>query len=125
MHIENGLDLPKMTDHARERAQMRGVPMRIVEAVYAHADRSPYVGDGCRSLMVSRRRLDRLAESIAAGDRERMVGVVLVVDPRSNVIITVLHGHSPNGQRYRRHRDGRRYRPRRRRPHWHHWQRAA
>ena len=34
-------------------------------------------------------------------------------DPKSNVIITVLHAHSSNGRRYRRQRDGRRHRPRR------------
>jgi hypothetical protein len=45
-----------------------------------------------------------------------MDGVVLVVDPGCNAIITVLHAHSPSGRRYRRQRDGRRYRPRRRRP---------
>ena len=101
---------PILTDHARERAQVRGVPIRIVEAIYANADRSPFVGSGRRSLMVSRRQLDRLADSIPAADRERMDGVVLVVNPRSNVIITVLHAHSPNGRRYRRQRDGRRYR---------------
>jgi hypothetical protein len=33
-------------------------------------------------------------------------------DPKSNVIITVLHAHSSNGRRYRRQRDGRRHRPR-------------
>jgi len=109
---------PILTDHARERAQVRGVPIRIVEAIYANADRSPFVGSGRRSLMVSRRQLDRLADSIPAADRERMDGVVLVVNPKTNVIITVLHAHSPNGRRYRRQRDGRRYRPRRPRFHW-------
>ena len=63
--------------------------------------------------MVSRRRLARLAASIPAADRERMNGVALVVDPKSNAIITVLHAHSPSGRRYRRQRDGRRYRARR------------
>jgi hypothetical protein len=37
---------PILTDHARERAQVRGVPIRIVEAIYANADRSPFVGSG-------------------------------------------------------------------------------
>lgn len=112
---------PILTDHARDRAQVRGVSMRIVEAIYAIADRSPFVGSGYRSLMVSRRKLDRLADSIPAADRERMDGVVLVVDPKSNAIITVLHAHSTNGRRYRRQRQGRRYRPGRRRLHWHSW----
>jgi hypothetical protein len=76
---------PTLTDHARKRAQSRGVSMQIVEAIYAYADRSPFVGSGCRSLMVSRRELDRLADSIPAADRERMNGVVLVIDPESTV----------------------------------------
>jgi hypothetical protein len=109
------LTQPILTDHARKRAQARGVPKRILEAIYSNADRSPFVGNGCRSFMVSRRQLARLDGSIPAADRERMDGVVLVIDPKSNAIITVLHAHSPNGRRYRRQRDGRRYRPRRRR----------
>jgi hypothetical protein len=113
-----------LTDHARVRAQARGVSMKIVEAVYANADLCPFVGGGCRSFMVSRRKLDRLADNISAADRERMDGVVLVVDPDGEAVITVLHAHSPRGRRYRRQRDGRRYRPRRRRPHRHPWRRS-
>jgi hypothetical protein len=48
---------PILTDHARKRAQTRGIPMRILEAIYANADRTPFVGSGCRSLMVSRQHL--------------------------------------------------------------------
>jgi hypothetical protein len=102
-----------LTHHARERAQVRGVSMRTLQAIFAYADRSPFVGSGCRSLMVSRRQLARLADAVPAADRERMDGVVLVVDPECSTIITVLHAHSPNGRRYRRQRDGRRYRARR------------
>jgi hypothetical protein len=97
-----------LTDHARKRVQSRGISIRILEVVYVNAHRSPFVGSVCRSLTVSRRRPARLADSIPAADRERMVGVVLVVDPKSNEIITVLHGHSPSGRRYRRQCDGRR-----------------
>jgi hypothetical protein len=107
-----------LTDHARKRAQSRGVWLRTLEAVYANADRSPFVGGGCRSLMVTRQQLCRLADSISPADRERMEGVVLVVDPNSKAIITVLHAHSPSGRRYRRQSDGRHYRPGRRRPRW-------
>lgn len=111
-----------LTDHAHERAQARGVSMQVVEAIYANADRNPFVGSGCRSLMVSRRHLARLAGTIPAADRERMDGVVLVVDPKGNVVITVLHAHSPKGRHYRRQRDGWRYRRSRRRGlHWHPW----
>ena len=106
MQIEYAPIVPPLmlTNHARERAQARGVSMRIVEAIYANAYLCPFVGNGCQSLMVSRRKLDRLADSIPAADRERMKGVVLVVDPNSNAMITVLHALSPNGRRYRRQR---------------------
>src|SRR5262245_7716233 len=107
--------LPALSAHARARAKARGIPLRIVEAVYANADRSPYVGGGCRSYMVSRRKLAALAETIPAADRERMEGVILVIDPFDSVVITVLHADRCNGQRYFRQRDGRRYRPRRHR----------
>jgi hypothetical protein len=75
-----------LTDHARKRAQSRGVSLRILEAIYTNANCSPFVGNGCRSLTVSRRLLARLADNIPAADRERMDGVVLVVDPKSNAI---------------------------------------
>jgi hypothetical protein len=102
-----------LTHHARKRAQARGVSMRTLETIFAHADRSPFVGGGCRSLMVSRKQLGRLADAVPAADRERMDGVVLVVDPECSAIVTVLHAGSPKGRRYRRQRDGKRYRPRR------------
>jgi hypothetical protein len=85
--------------------------MRIVTAVYAYADRRPFVGGGCRSLMVSRRQLGRLAGRIAPADRERMDSVALIIDPNTTAIITVLHADGPHGRRYRRQREGRRYRP--------------
>src|SRR5262245_22455946 len=107
-----------VTNHARQRAQERGIPMRILEAIYANADRSPFVGDGRRSLMVSRRKLARLADNIPAADRERMEGVVLVVNASKGVVITVLHAHGPQGRRYRRHQNGHHTRRRR---HWHPW----
>ena len=112
---------PILTDHARRRAQARGIPLRIVDAIYANADRVSFVGGGRRSLMVTRRQIDRLPEAISPADRERIDGVVLVVDLQGTVVITVLHAHSSNGRWYRHHRDGRRYRPPRRRPHWHPW----
>ena len=110
-----------LTQHARVRAQTRGIPLRIVYAIYANADRRPFVGNGCRSLMVSRRQLDRLAHAIPPADRERMEGVILLIDPERNVVITVLHADGSHGQHYLRHFYGRRYRHRRRRPHWHPW----
>jgi hypothetical protein len=65
MRVEDtpAVAIPILTNHARDRLQGRGVPTRIVKAIYANADRSPFVGSGCRSLIVSRRQLDRLVHT--------------------------------------------------------------
>lgn len=109
------------TDHARKCAQSRGVSVRIVEKIRVSADRSPFVGGGCRSFFVSRRKLARLDDQTPATDRERMDGVVLVIDPSTNAVITVLHPHRRDASRYWRGHVGRRYRPRRQQCHWHTW----
>jgi hypothetical protein len=96
------LAMPILTDHARQRAQDRGIPLRILGAIFAHADRRPHVGNGCRSLMVSRRKLKALKDLIPAADRERMDGVVLVMDREIRVIVKVIHASSAGGRRYRR-----------------------
>ena len=106
---------PVLTNHARERAQARGVALRIVAAIFANADRSPFVGGGCRSLMITRRKLARLDDSVPPADRERMDSVVLVVDRKSNMIITVFHDYGPNARHYRRQHNGCRHRVRRKR----------
>jgi hypothetical protein len=111
----------EFTRHALEQAQLRGIPIRIVQAIFANADRSAFVGSGCRSLMVSRKHIDRLKDVIPPADRERMDGVILVIDYESSVIITVLHAHGQKGQRYRRQRNGHPHRRTRRRAHWHLW----
>ena len=106
-----------MTHHAQRQAQSRGIPRHIVEAVYANADLGAFVGSGCRSLMVSREQIGHLGQSVPPADRERMGGVVLVVDNVSKTIVTVLHSHGPKSQRYRRQRNGHPHRRRtRRRP---------
>jgi hypothetical protein len=93
---------PKLSPHARIRAQARGIPRHIIDAILAHADRRYFVGQGRRALMVSRRRLDGLASVIPAADRERMAGVVLITNRFGNAIVTVLHVYGPRGRRYRR-----------------------
>lgn len=100
------------TDHALKRAQSRGVSIRIAEAVCRNADRYPYVGGGCRSFFVTRQQLARLADRVPAVDRERMDGVVLIMDPNTNTVISVLHPDSRCTRRYWRGRTGRRFRPR-------------
>jgi hypothetical protein len=93
---------PKLSCHARLRAQTRGIPQHIIDAILVHADRRCFVGQGRRALMVSRRRLDGLAGVIPAADRERMKGVMLITSRFGTAIITVLHAHGRRGRRYRR-----------------------
>lgn len=117
--MQTGDTSPVLTHHARQQAQSRGIPVHIVEAIYSNADRGAFVGSGCRSLMISRKRINRLSETLSPADRERMDGVVLVVDHASEVVVTVLHSHGPKSQRYRRQWYGHPHRRTRRRPHWH------
>lgn len=95
------------TRHAERRAKARGVPLRIVSAICANADRRSHVGGGCLSLMVSKSELESLAGLIPAEDRERMQGVAVVVDPATETVVTVLHMRGRRGARYRRQRSGR------------------
>jgi hypothetical protein len=94
---------PRLSRHARVRAQARGIPLHIINAILAYAGRPRFVGEGRRALMVSRRRLDALADAIPAADRERMEGVILVINRTAEVIVTVLHAYSSRGRRYRQH----------------------
>jgi hypothetical protein len=105
MEVRNAL--PRLSRHARARAQARGIPLQIVNAILAHADRRRFIAGGRRALMVSRRRLDALADVIPAADRERMEGVILVTSRAGEAIVTVLHADGSRGRRYRRHNRGR------------------
>lgn len=94
--------LANLTTHASERAKMRGIPIRIVDAVYINADRSVPVGKGCHALTVSRKQLNQLSDDIQPADRERMEKVALVTDAFGNTIVTVLHIRGRKGRHYYR-----------------------
>jgi hypothetical protein len=91
------------TNHALSRAQQRGVSVRIINAIVAFADIRPWVGSGCRSLMISRRRLAHLPDGIlSAAERERAAGVAVVLDASNGSVITVIHTAGRRAARYRR-----------------------
>lgn len=93
----------RMTDHALSRAQQRGVSSRIITAVMAHADIRPWVGSGCRSHMISRRRLSELPDEVLSpSEKERASGVAVVTDLADRVVVTVLHANGRRAARYRR-----------------------
>ena len=93
----------RMTDHARARAQQRGVAIHIVGTVIGHADIRVWVGGGCRSFMISRRRLAKLPfEVLSPAEREQAAGVAVMLDPAERVVVTVIHVNSRRAARYRR-----------------------
>jgi hypothetical protein len=109
METREVTNAPRLSRHARVRAQARGIPLHVIEAILAHADRRCFIDGGRRALMVSRRHLDGLAEAVPAAARERMEGIILVINRTGEVIVTVLHAYSPRGRHYRRHGRGRRH----------------
>ena len=88
--------------HARLRAQKRGVCTTTVDHILRHADRRKWVGSGCQSYSISRRRLAALGrDEMPPQLRDRADGVAIVVDEAEGIIITVLHMDGRRGRRYR------------------------
>jgi hypothetical protein len=93
----------RMTDHALSRSQQRGISARTITTVIDYADIRPWVGSGCRSHMISRRRLSELPnEVLSPSEKEKVAGVAVVIDPADRVVVTVLHADSRCAARYRR-----------------------
>jgi hypothetical protein len=92
---------PHVTQHARSRAQQRGVSHATIETILTFADREIVVGGGLRSRFVSRARLRRLAGIVLPpSECERADGVVLVIDEGENTVISVVKPRGRRGQRY-------------------------
>lgn len=93
-----------LTRHATIRAQQRGVPYEVLDALILHADMEAPVGSGCTVLRFSRERLrdrDLRASLGATADRLGSLAVVLCDD--TGDVVTVLHDHGgAEGRRYRR-----------------------
>jgi hypothetical protein len=92
-----------LTDHAKCRAQQRGVTLDTLNFVISHSDIWLHAGEGCRSARISHKQLGELSqEGLPASLIERATNVVVVVDPVSGSIVTVLHDHgSRSGRKYR------------------------
>ena len=90
------------SEHATKRAQQRGVATRTVQLIAAMADRRMRVPGGAHALSVSQKAATMLINSgIAAETVERTRNIVLVVDYRTDTLITVEHGHGRK-RRFRR-----------------------
>ena len=81
----------ELSNHASARMQQRGVNHRALGFVLDNADKSEFVGSGCREQWISRRHLSRLRRRGADGHLiERAAGVSIVVS-NDDMIVTVFH----------------------------------
>jgi hypothetical protein len=81
----------ELSNHASVRMQQRGVNPRALGFILENADKSEFVGSGCREQWISRRRLTALRRTHT--DRrliERSSGVAVVVS-EDGVIVTIYH----------------------------------
>jgi hypothetical protein len=93
-----------LSTHAAMRAQQRGLPHHLIEALMNYADFEAPVGGGCTVLRMTRDRLEDpdLADRLGA-ERERLRGLSIVWSERTGEIVTVLRPRrGPVGRRYRR-----------------------
>jgi hypothetical protein len=92
-----------LTDHAKCRAQQRGVTHDTLNFVIAHSDIWLHAGEGCRSVRISCKQLGQLSrEGVPASLIERATNIVIIIDPDAGSIVTVLHDNgSKSSRRYR------------------------
>lgn len=98
-----------ISPHAASRAQQRGLRRRAVELVAGLRDRVVAVGNGREAWSVSRARCKALrAAGLPAAVIERLERTILVVEPLTATVITVINGHQDSDRRYRRGEQSRR-----------------
>ena len=91
------------SSHAEMRMRQRGLDREAAELVATLFDRRAHVGRGLESRWVSRARARRLRRAgLPAALVERMRRILLVVEPRSGIVVTVLHAAAVRARRYRR-----------------------
>jgi len=81
----------ELSNHASTRMQQRGVSTRVVEFVLWNADKSEFVGSGCREKWISRHRLSALRRTGAdcqLVDRAKGISAVISID---DLVVTVFH----------------------------------
>jgi hypothetical protein len=94
----------RLSHHAAQRGQQRGVPERLIALVVDHHDIEFDVEDGCRLLRLSRKMAAAVAASAEApGEASRLAAFALIHSDRTDQIVTVLRDRAgARGRRYRR-----------------------
>ena len=81
----------ELSNHASARMQQRGINSRALGFILDNADKSEFVGSGCREQWISRRHLTKLRRRGADGHlAERAAGISIVVSSDERVV-TVFH----------------------------------
>jgi hypothetical protein len=82
----------RLSAHAQQQAQRRGVARQTLDLVLKHADRSRKLPGRARALWVSPRARRRLISSgLAPSDVDRTRGVRIVVALDDDIVMTVEH----------------------------------
>lgn len=90
-----------ITDHAKIRAQQRGIRQHAVEFILRHADRVAPAKKERVLIYCSRNHLSSFKDVGLPEDLTKQIArATLVFDPASRMVITVLT-NEPFGQRYR------------------------
>src|SRR5688572_21509774 len=86
-----GASIMNITEHARARCRQRGISQKLLQIIYAEADRQFTCGDGCVAIEVSQRRIAEQRRIVGA-NIERARNVVLVLS-NDNSLVTVLRAY--------------------------------
>lgn len=93
----------RFSAHATARMRQRGVPVEVARLVMEQWDHRAHVGGGLESRWIGPARLRRLRfRGIPPALLERARGVVLVVEPASGTVVSVLNAARGCHWRYRR-----------------------
>ena len=80
-----------VTEHANVRMRQRGIRDAALAFVLANADKSLFVGKGCRERWISRRELKELRRSGAPVSLLERSGSLSVVISEDEAVVTVYH----------------------------------
>ena len=96
-------EMYKLTRHAQVQAQQRGIRQQIIAVILVHGDLQLHAGKGLISIQITKRGLKKLLEAeVPAAVREKAAGIILLLDPVTETVVTVMHDVGREGRRYRR-----------------------
>src|SRR4051794_36590175 len=92
-----------LTRHAAIRARQRGVSVRLLDVLIAHADCELHAGAGCSTLRLSRHAAGSLVtEGVVTPDEAARMSRVVAIDGRRGIVSVLRAAAGRRGRRYRR-----------------------